>query len=176
MVLDTELMRLRRRALALSQSDLARGARIGERTVRTAEQGKHISPDTAMQLAVALGTPYIVLVRKGPEEIQARLMERGYAILEPPEPWMEREETDALIDLLCGARDGVLVCLEGQSGIGKSVLTRRVAMGVKAHFPDGSIWVNAANLVDDPRVRRLQLDLAQCLGFAELLPEPDLVP
>jgi transcriptional regulator with XRE-family HTH domain len=175
-VLDTDLMRLRRRALALSQSDLARGARIGERTVRTAEQGKHVSPDTAMQLAVALGTPYIVLVRKGPEEIQARLMERGYAVLEPPEPWLEREETETLVETLQGAPHGAVVCLEGQSGIGKSVLARRVAMEVAERFPDGSIWVNAANLGDDARVRRLQLDLARCLGFAELLPEPDLVP
>jgi len=169
-------MRARRRALALSQADLAHRARLGERTVRTAELGEPVATDSAMSLAAILGIPYVVLVRKTASEVYARLTERGYAPLAPPEPWQHRPEGDTLVDAVRGADRGIVLCIEGKSGLGKSALARHLAAECRDAFPDGSLWINAGNLGSDDKVRRLQLDLAGCLGFAELLPEPDLVP
>ncbi|TNE85138.1 MAG: helix-turn-helix domain-containing protein [Deltaproteobacteria bacterium] len=173
-VVDNELMRSRRKALALSQSDLAERARMGARTVRAAEKGDPVSTDTAMQLAVTLGLPYVQLVRKSPEELQNRLLERGYALLDPPEPWVERDELASLTRLLTAEKGG-LVVLEGPAGIGKSSAARWLANEVMDEFPDGAIWLAAAKLDEPGRLHRVQRDVAACLGFAELLPDPDLV-
>ncbi|MCO4747579.1 MAG: helix-turn-helix domain-containing protein [Proteobacteria bacterium] len=167
-------MRMRRKALAMSQSDLAERARMGSRTVRAAEQGNAVSADTAMQISVTLGIPYVLLVRKTPEEVHARLLERGYAPLEAPRPWMPRPELEPILELF-GGDEGAMVLLEGPVGIGKSSAARWITQEIAEQFPDGAVWFTAAKLDEPGRLHRLQRDVAGCLGMSELLPDADLV-
>ncbi|MCB9677678.1 MAG: helix-turn-helix transcriptional regulator [Alphaproteobacteria bacterium] len=173
-LLDGDLLRERRSDLGLSQSAVADLARLGARTVRGAENGEPVSPDTARLLASVLGLAYLEVCKPSSRLVREKLEASGLAPVRSRESWLPVPEEDALREAL---QDGsiAVVCVEGPDGIGKSALVRRVLSDVERSFPDGAVWVAADRLDTAARLHAVQLEIADCLGFRERLPDPGLV-
>ncbi|MEZ4317189.1 MAG: helix-turn-helix domain-containing protein [Myxococcota bacterium] len=173
-LLDGELIRDRRTDLGLSQSAAAELARLGARTVRAAENGEPVSPDTAKMLASALGLAYLEVVKPSPRLVRERLEASGLAPVRPRDAWFpvegESELHDAVLD-----PDVPVVCVEGPDGIGKSTLVRRVVEQVESRFPDGVVWVASGRLATREQLTRVRTEIAEALGFAGRMPDPALV-
>ena len=173
-LLDGALIRDRRGQLGLSQAEAAASARIGTRTLRGAENGEPVSPDTAKRVASALGLTYIELLRPPAELVADRLSSRGLAPLPLHEVFSPVFAAQALQDALDSGAKRIVVA--GPSGVGKSTLVRHVLAQRADTWPDGRIWVAAARLHATGRIADLCGDIAAALGFASRLPDPELVP
>lgn len=77
--------------------------------------------------------------------------------------------TAQLKEVLCGAeRTVALTAVSGLGGVGKSVFAIHVAHAVRAHFPDGQLYVDLRGTTDDPAE-----PAAVLAGFLRALGVPD---
>lgn len=147
-----ELLRWRRRAVGLTQSDLAQRAGVGVRTVRDLERGRSTRPQrtTVELLATALGLAGgdrvdFLAAARGPGGAGAA----GAGAAEPPAPSLALPAPSPLIgrdrdvaevtELLVGA-DGPappVVSLVGLAGVGKTGIALAVAARAARHHPAG---------------------------------------
>jgi predicted ATPase/transcriptional regulator with XRE-family HTH domain len=167
------LLRARRRAIGLTQSELAARARIGVRTVRDLERGRASRPQrtTVELLANALGLT-------GADRLDFLVAARG-----PSEPTADRPATRALpapgtligrqrdvadiADLLTTGHG--VVTLVGLAGVGKSSLALAVTHHVADRFPGGVAGIVVGEVSTEPDVLAA---VAAVFGVAR---SPDLV-
>ncbi len=170
MRLDASSLRLRRTLLGLTQEELAARAGVSVRTVNHAEAGRSLSPTSALCITTVLGMAYAGVVQSAAEAIEKRLHLSGYAALPNVGPFIGRRP---LLDVLARAlssQGGAAVCLYGLSGMGKSALLRQLVREVRGRFSDGIVWVEGVDLGERSTRLAAQGDIAEALGFGELLP------
>jgi predicted ATPase/transcriptional regulator with XRE-family HTH domain len=188
-------LRQRRKALGLSQAELALRANCSFETIRKAESGqRRPSEYLAKALAQAL--------KIAPEEVPAfiEFSRQGLAvtptitvgttgILSAPPQHLSRSNLPALLTSFVGRETQVaqvqallsdgdvrLVTLLGPPGIGKTRLSFEVAAKLRSSFPDGVCFVglsslSAPEMVAEAIVRALDLAAPPHRAPEELLPE-----
>jgi transcriptional regulator with XRE-family HTH domain len=168
--LDASSLRLRRTLLGLTQEDLAARAGVSVRTVNHAEAGRSLSPTSALCITTVLGMAYAGVVQSAAEAIEKRLHLSGYAALPNAGPFIGRRPLLDLLARTLTSDDGAAVCLYGLSGMGKTALLRQLVAEVRDRFSDGVIWVEGGDLGERSTRLAAQGDIAEALGFGELLP------
>lgn len=169
--LDGASLRERRLMLGLTQEELADRAGVAVRTLKSAEAGEPIAQITAQCLTTVLGLPYASILTTALEEVERRLSLAGYAALANRDPLVGRtSELGELVEAV-SADEGVAFCVTGPSGIGKSTLVRQLVAEVRGAFPEGVVWVEASELAGRGRRLAVQGDLAEALGFQDVLPD-----
>jgi predicted ATPase/DNA-binding XRE family transcriptional regulator len=165
------LLRARRRALGLTQAELAARAGIGVRTVRDLERGRSSRPQrtTVELLANALGLAgsdralFLAMARgQGPAERPAARP------LPVPGDLIGRDRDVADVAELVTTGHGV-VTLVGLAGVGKSSLALAVTHHVADRFPGGVAGIVVSEVSTEPDVLA---SVASVFGVAR---SPDLV-
>jgi predicted ATPase/transcriptional regulator with XRE-family HTH domain len=145
------LLRARRRAIGLTQAELAERAGLGERTVRDLERGRSARPQrtTIELLAAALGlspaeqTEFLLAARGSRAQAgQARPAVNVISLPPPPELLGRDAEITALTAHLT-AQPGITT-LVGLAGVGKSALAHNVASKLKPAFSGGVAGISIA--------------------------------
>src|SRR5690606_13032246 len=131
---------------------------------------------SALCITTVLGMAYAGVVQSAAEAIDKRLHLAGYAALPNVGPFIGRR---ALLDELAAALssdDGAAICLYGLPGTGKSALLRELVGEVRERFKDGVLWVEGVDLGERAARLAAQGDIAEALGFGEVLPNAGRVP
>jgi predicted ATPase/transcriptional regulator with XRE-family HTH domain len=170
-----DLVRGHRRALGLTQEELAGRAGLSERAVREIERGNKHTPrtDTVQLLADALE---LAGAQRDAFEAAAARAGRSDALLHrngrlhptnlPDEstPFIGREPEIARVSNLFDEPTVRLVTLTGTGGTGKTRLALRVAAALLPAFTDGVFFVSLASLNDPALVAS---SIAAALGARE---------
>ena len=157
------LLKARRRALDLTQEELAKRVRYSVITIRKVEADER---RPSRQLAEQLATVLDLTADERPAFVAYARAEPGWTLpsprpSDPPRPEHPQTNLPTPLTRLIG-RDGEtksiqnilvqdavrLVTLVGPPGIGKSRLALRVAGSVLTHFPDGVFFVPLAPIGD----------------------------
>jgi predicted ATPase/transcriptional regulator with XRE-family HTH domain len=168
-----ELLRQHRRAMGVTQEELAERAGMSARGISDLERGARSHPhrETVRLLAEALGlsgAARSAFVRAAPRPSGRTAARTDRAAVQFPVPltplFGRHQERAAVIALM---RDGVtrLVTLTGPGGVGKTRLALAVAEHVGDAFPDGQVFVDLAPL-RDPAL--LAAHVASTLGLQEI--------
>jgi predicted ATPase/transcriptional regulator with XRE-family HTH domain len=145
------LLRARRRAIGLTQAELAERAGLGERTVRDLERGRSARPQrtTVELLAAALGlheaeqTEFLLAARGArAQPSQARPPTTVVTLPAPPELFGRDTDIAALAAHLT-SQPGITT-LVGLAGVGKTVLALNVVSRLKPAFPGGIAGISVA--------------------------------
>lgn len=170
------LLKQRRKALHLTQNELARQAGCAVVTLRKLESNRsRPSKELAERLAQYLEVPT--------EELATFLrLARGLSPLNPPAsrphtsnlispltPLIGREEDLARIHSLFSRDEVRLITLCGPPGIGKTRMSVQIGHSAQGQFPDGVFFVALAPVVEAGQVLRV---IGQALGVSELADQP----
>lgn len=170
---DGELVRAWRREQGLTLAATSEQLGLSERTLRTVEHGGPVSVGTIRQIAEHCGLPWERLVGASPPTT-SRLLTFGFAPPPRPRTGSPRAElVDRIVEDVLDA-PGV-VALGGRSGIGKTWTARHVVADLADRLDGEVVWVSGASL-QSPRHRlQLQQRIAEAMGFADGLPDVELV-
>jgi len=163
-----QLLRRHRKAVGLTQEELAERAHLSVRAISDLERGVRTVPqrETVELLARALNLPYeqleeAVYRRRGPPSSPVI---GGHAPALPLTPLLGRQHEETAASRLL-VRDKVrLLTLVGPGGVGKSRLALQVAASADGHFPDGVVLVELAPLT---RADLVLPAIAAALGVQE---------
>jgi transcriptional regulator with XRE-family HTH domain/energy-coupling factor transporter ATP-binding protein EcfA2 len=157
-----EVVRRLRRALDLTQRDLAQRAYCATGTVRRIESGDlRPSRELAFQLAEALGVPdadreaFLALARRRAGEHAPALPEvgagsGGEALPVPLGVVLGRDHAVAAVAAVL--HDVRLLTLTGPPGVGKTTLAVAAARAVAPEYADGVLWVPLADVGEEDLV------------------------
>ncbi len=171
-------VREHRKALGLSQHDLAKRARITQPRISQIENGKMdgpLPPRTLRDLADALFVEPTTLIAGDPTYDLPEYVEQGVASGSastfPGQSIMlfGRERALDEIESLLNSNDIRLVTLTGPGGIGKTHLALRVAMALETATGDPTTVVSLANCLNAAEANS---ELARGLGIRERGDEP----
>jgi predicted ATPase/transcriptional regulator with XRE-family HTH domain len=175
------LLRRTRRALGLTQEELAERAGLSPRVISELERGGPHAPrkDTVALLVEALGlageeqADFTAAARPSRALGAVALPSKSIptapglpALPLPPTPLLGREQEQAALTHLLEEATGRLVTLTGPAGVGKTRLALQVAADLQAqgHFADGVAFVALAPLREPALVAG---SVAQVLGVKE---------
>jgi transcriptional regulator with XRE-family HTH domain len=173
--IDGTALRRLRKARDWTQEELAKKAGVDRRTILRAEQGARLTLECLQSIARALEVSESEFLPSPSGEIERRLQERGLAAMSPPSAWVGRPVEVDRVKACITSQAPRLCCLSGPSGIGKTALARFLARALRASFPGGVIWVDAAHAGRPDAVLEIQLRIADALEFRSRLELPERV-
>ena len=157
-----EVVRRLRRALDLTQRDLAQRVYCATGTIRRIESGDlRPSRELAAQLATALGVPdgdreaFLELARRRPGDapLGGAAVERASTAEPLPVPLgavLGRDHAVAAVGAVL--RDVRLLTLTGPPGVGKTTLAVAAARALAGEYADGALWVPLADVAAEELV------------------------
>lgn len=151
-------MRRRRRALDLTQAELAAQAGCTESMLRKIEaDARRPSAQLAERLAQILAPAAETAPAAPVHALPAAApmwwhLSRSAELPEQPTAFIGRETERLVLRLLLRRDDVRLVTLTGPGGAGKTRLALQIAAELKADFPDGVVFVPLASVADAARV------------------------
>ncbi len=149
------------------------------RTIRKAEAGGPVSPDTLRRLCEVLNLTLVSTLDLPREDLQRNLARRGFSPPPSERRWIDRSspQSELLRRLRRPETARATVCLAGPSGVGKTAIAARVA-GRLAGESDGPvvIWLRPGLFPDDHQIATVQTDIATALAISGDLPDRRRAP